>query len=69
VYNDTGLIIGTSIVMVFGLFVAIGLPMLINRQASNDLPFERSVAIRWMRILGWILTVVSAAQLVIFRLI
>jgi hypothetical protein len=69
VYNDTGLIIGTSMVLLFGLFVAIGLPMLIKRQTSNDLPFDRAVAIRWMRILGWILTVVSAAQLVIFRFI
>jgi hypothetical protein len=66
-YQDTGLIIGTSIVLLFGLFVAIGLPMLINRQSTSDLPFERAVAIKWMRILGWILTVVSAAQLVIFR--
>ena len=56
-------------VLLFGLFIAIGLPMLINRQATSDLPFERAAAIKWMRILGWTLTVVSAAQLVIFRFI
>jgi hypothetical protein len=66
-YNDTGLIIGTALVCFFGLCIAVVLPMLVTKQASNDdLPFDRAAIVRWMRILGWTLVVLSGGQLILF---
>jgi hypothetical protein len=64
--DDIGLIIGTILVLSFGIGITLGVPYLINRYAQEaDLPVDRARVIRWVRVLGSIVVVVTLMELVL----
>jgi hypothetical protein len=68
--GDPGLFIGTAIILVLGLGVALLLPILIEKQGSvAELPVDRARLIRWIRILGSIVIGITIVEMIVMLLL
>ncbi len=63
--EDLGFIIGTLIILLFGLIIIFVIPKLVQGEATDDEnKRENAIAVKWMRMLGIVLVVLSIGIIV-----